>query len=147
MVMPLDGIRIIDWTLFQFGPVATSILGDLGADVIKLEQPTKGDSGRGAQAIASLMFGLPEGRNFYFETNNRSKRGIAVDVTKKEGQEIVLRLVKTVDVFVNNFRKDVAPRLGLDYQTLSQYNPKLIYAWAVLLVRMVQIAKSLVSTL
>jgi len=129
MDLPLDGIRIIDWTMAQFGPVATSMLGDLGADVIKIEQPIKGESGRGFQATAGLMFGLPQDRNFYFENNNRSKRGITLDVTKKEGQGIIFRLVETADVFVNNFRRDVAPRFRLDYQTLSQYNPKLIYAW------------------
>jgi crotonobetainyl-CoA:carnitine CoA-transferase CaiB-like acyl-CoA transferase len=131
MAMPLEGIRIIDWTVGQFGPVATSMLGDLGAEVIKLEQPVIGDPGRGMQSIMGRSAtGLPEGRNYYFENNNRSKRGITLDVTKKEGQEIVYRLVKTADVFVNNFRQGVASRVGLDYGTLSQCNPKIIYAWA-----------------
>jgi crotonobetainyl-CoA:carnitine CoA-transferase CaiB-like acyl-CoA transferase len=131
MSLPLDGIRIIDWTVGQFGPVATSMLGDLGADVIKLEQPVKGDPGRGMQTIMGRSAtGLPEGRNYYFENNNRSKRGITVDVTKEEGQEIVYRMVKTADVFVCNLRQHVAPKVGLDYKTLSKYNPKLIYATA-----------------
>jgi crotonobetainyl-CoA:carnitine CoA-transferase CaiB-like acyl-CoA transferase len=131
MAMPLDGIRIIDWTVGQLGPFATSMLGDLGADVIKIEQPIQGDPGRGLQTIMGrAMTGLPEGRNYYFETNNRSKRGITADVTKREGQEIVYRLVETADVFVNNFRRGVALKCRLDYETLSQYNPKLIYAHA-----------------
>jgi crotonobetainyl-CoA:carnitine CoA-transferase CaiB-like acyl-CoA transferase len=131
MSLPLDGIRIIDWTVGQFGPVATSMLGDLGADVIKLEQPVKGDPGRGMQTIMGRSAtGLPEGRNYYFENNNRSKRGITVDVTKEEGREIIYRMVKTADVFVCNLRRHVAPKVGLDYKTLSKYNPKLIYATA-----------------
>jgi crotonobetainyl-CoA:carnitine CoA-transferase CaiB-like acyl-CoA transferase len=131
MPLPLEGIRIIDWTIGQFGPVSTSMLGDLGADVIKLEQPVKGDPGRGMQKIMGrAVAGLPEGRNYYFENNNRSKRGITVDVTKKEGREVIYKLVKTADVFVCNLRKHVASKVGLDYKTLAQYNPKLIYAVA-----------------
>jgi crotonobetainyl-CoA:carnitine CoA-transferase CaiB-like acyl-CoA transferase len=127
--LPLDGIRIIDWTVGQFGPVATSMLGDIGADIIKLEQPVKGDPGRGMQTIMGRsVSGLPEGRNYYFENNNRSKRGITVDVTKKEGREIVYKLVKTTDVFVCGWRQRVAPKVGLDYKTLSKHNPKIIYA-------------------
>jgi crotonobetainyl-CoA:carnitine CoA-transferase CaiB-like acyl-CoA transferase len=131
MYLPLDGIRIIDWTVGQFGPVATSMLGDLGADVIKLEQPVKGDPGRDMQTVMGRSItGLPEGRNYYFENNNRSKRGITVDVTKEEGREIIYRMVKTADVFVCNLRRHVAPKVGLNYKTLSKYNPKLIYAAA-----------------
>jgi CoA:oxalate CoA-transferase len=129
MVMPLEGIKIIDCTQAQFGPVGTAMLADLGADVIKIEHPKQGDIARGAQALYTVNFGLPYGRNFYFENNNRGKRGITIDLSKKEGQEIIYHLIKTADVFVNNWRKGVAARLHLDYQTLSQINPKLIYAW------------------
>ncbi len=130
MSLPLDGIRIIDWTVGQFGPVATSMLGDLGADVIKVE-PKTGDPGRGMQTIMGRsVSGLPEGRNYYFENNNRSKRSITVDVTREEGREIIYRMVKTADVFVDGWRQRVAPKVGLDYKTLSKYNPKLIYAAA-----------------
>ena len=130
MAMPLDGIRVIDWTSGQFGPTATSMLGDLGADVIKLEGPTHVDPGRDFHTIMGrAQSGLPEGPNYFFESNNRSKRGITVDVTKEEGLEIVYRLVKTADVFVNGFRKPVALKVGLDYKALSQHNQKLIYAY------------------
>jgi crotonobetainyl-CoA:carnitine CoA-transferase CaiB-like acyl-CoA transferase len=129
--MPLEGIKVLDWTVGQQGPVATSMLGDLGADVIKIEQPIQGDPLRGMQtAMGRAMTGLPEGRNFYFENNNRSKRSVTIDTTKKEGQDIIYRLVETADVFVNNFRRRVALKYHLDYETLSQYNPKLVYAHA-----------------
>jgi CoA:oxalate CoA-transferase len=130
MAMPLDGIRIIDWTTGQFGPAATSMLGDFGAEVIKLEQPMKGDPSRDMQGVMGRSFtGLPEGPNFFFESCNRSKRGITVDITREEGREIVYRLVETSDVFVNTFRKPVAAKFGLDYKTLSNFNSRLIYVW------------------
>ncbi|HEY79045.1 MAG TPA: CoA transferase [Dehalococcoidia bacterium] len=130
MSLPLEGVRIIDWTSGQFGPTATSMLGDLGADVIKLEGPNRIDPGRDFQTtMGRAQSGLPEGPNYFFESNNRSKRGITVDLTKEEGRKIVYRLVETADVFVNGFRKPAALKLGLDYKTLSQYNQRLIYAW------------------
>lgn len=131
MTMPLDGIRILDWTIFQQGPVATMMLGDLGAEVIKLEERVGGDPGRGVMSAAGVMFGgSGSDHNFYFEANNRHKQSLTLNLQKPEAREIVYKLVAKSDVFVQNFRKGVAGRLGLDYQTLSKYNPKLIYASA-----------------
>ena len=130
MAMPLDGVRIIDWTIFQQGPVATMMLGDLGAEVIKIEERVGGDPGRGVMSIAGAMIGTSEGHNFYFEANNRHKQSLTLDLKKPEAREIVYKLVAKSDVFVQNFRQGVAARLGLDYATLSEYNPKLIYASA-----------------
>ena len=130
MAMPLDGVRIIDWTIFQQGPVATMMLGDLGAEVIKLEERVGGDPGRGVMSIAGAMIGTSEGHNFYFEANNRHKQSLTLDLKKPEARQIVYKLVEKSDVFVQNFRQGVAGRLGLDYKTLSEYNPKLIYASA-----------------
>jgi crotonobetainyl-CoA:carnitine CoA-transferase CaiB-like acyl-CoA transferase len=131
MTMPLEGIRILDWTIFQQGPVATMMLGDLGAEVIKLEERVGGDPGRGVMSAAGVMFGGSGGdRNFYFEANNRHKQSLTLNLQKPEAREIVYKLVAKSDVFVQNFRKGVAGRLGLDYQTLTKYNPKLIYASA-----------------
>lgn len=137
MRMPLEGIRVLDWTVNQQGPVATMLLGDLGADVIKLESP-EGEMGRaytvGARRKSSKMIGevtkirLRGGRVFYFEANNRNKRGIVLDLKKEEAKQILYRLVEKSDVFVQNWRSGVAARLGVDYQTLSQHNPRLIYA-------------------
>src|SRR6266508_464609 len=130
MGMPLDGIRIIDWTIWQQGPVATMMLADLGAEVIKLEERVGGDPGRGVMSVAGVMIGTSEGHNFYFEANNRHKKSLTLDLKKPEAKEVVYKLAKKSDVFVQNFRKGVAAKLGIDYQTLSKYNPKLIYASA-----------------
>jgi len=129
MALPLEGIRILDWTIFQQGPVATMMLGDLGAEVIKLEERVGGDPGRGVMQIAGSQTGGDK-RNYYFEANNRHKKSLTLDLKKPAACEIVYRLVEKSDVFVQNFRKGVAAKLSLDYQTLSRYNPKLIYASA-----------------
>ena len=128
MPMPLEGIRVVDWTIWQQGPVSTAMLADLGADVIKIEERELGDPGRG---ILSMMgVSLEDRPNFYFEANNRNKRSITVDLSKPEGQALVQDLVAHSDIFVQNFRKGVAGRLGLDSATLRARNPKLIYASA-----------------
>lgn len=128
MPMPLEGIRVIDWTIWQQGPVCSTMLGDLGADVIKVEERVGGDPGRGMTKLSGVD--LADRPNFYFEANNRNKRGITVDLKKPEGRAIIYELVAKSDVFVQNFRQGVAARLGLDYATLKQHNPKLIYATA-----------------
>jgi crotonobetainyl-CoA:carnitine CoA-transferase CaiB-like acyl-CoA transferase len=130
MTKPLEGYRILDWTIWQQGPVATMMLADLGAEVIKIEERVGGDPGRGVMSIAGSTTGGEGKRNYYFEANNRHKKSIALDLKKPEGREIVYRLAEKSDVFVQNFRKGVAAKLGLDYPTLSRYNPKLIYASA-----------------
>ena len=128
MHMPLEGIRVIDWTIWQQGPVCSAILGDLGADVIKIEERVGGDPGRGLLKLAGIDFsGRP---NFYFEANNRNKRGITLDLKKPEAREIVFRLAAESDVFVQNFRRGVADRLGIGYTNLRKHNPRLIYASA-----------------
>jgi len=128
MPMPLEGIRVLDWTIWQQGPVAAAMLGDLGAEVIKIEERVGGDPGRGMLRAAGLdLSGRP---NFYFEANNRNKKSLTVDLKKPTGVEIVQRLAEHADVFVQNFRKGVAARLGLDAATLRARNPRLIYASA-----------------
>ena len=126
---PLKGIRVLDWTMWQFGPVSTAMMGDMGADVIKIEA-LDGDAGRALARASTLRTQLAGGRNAYFETCNRNKRGIAVNLKTKEGQEIVHKLVKDADVFVQNFRKGVAERLELGYDTLREINPMLVYGSA-----------------
>jgi CoA:oxalate CoA-transferase len=128
MPMPLEGIRVLDWTIWQQGPVSTAMLGDLGAEVIKLEERESGDPGRYLAAIGGAS--LADRPNFYFEANNRNKQSLALDLKQPEAREIVYELVEKSDVFVQNFRKGVAARLGLDYATLKARNPKLIYASA-----------------
>ena len=120
----LQGIKVIDWTIWQFGPVGGALLADLGADVIKIESPA-GDPGRGIGGGRPL---LPVGHRAYFESGNRNKRGIVLDLNKPEAREVVYRLVKRSDVFMQNFRKGVAERLGMGYEDLKKHNPMLIYA-------------------
>ncbi len=129
-MQPLSGIRVLDWTIWQFGPMSTVMLADLGAEVIKIEQKGVGDPGRGMLRIRGIPTGLPGGRNYYFESCNRHKKGIALDLKAPGGVEVVRRLVANSDVIVQNFRTGVAERLGLDYAALRRDNPKLIYASA-----------------
>ena len=128
MATPLEGIRVLDWTQWQMGTVASAMLADLGAEVIHIEDRERGDPGRGMRAAGGAGLDLPAGRNAYFEYVNHNKKGIAVNFKKKEGKEIIYRLVRNSDIFVHNFRQGVPERLGLGYDTLSKYNPKLIYA-------------------
>jgi crotonobetainyl-CoA:carnitine CoA-transferase CaiB-like acyl-CoA transferase len=128
MAGPLEGIKVIDWTQWQMGTVATAMLGDLGATVVHVENRITGDTGRGL-----ALRGLPrdiKGRSAYFEYVNRGKKGITLDVAKEKGKEVMYRLVKQADIFVHNFRQGVPERLKLDYGTLCQHNPQIIYAAA-----------------
>jgi crotonobetainyl-CoA:carnitine CoA-transferase CaiB-like acyl-CoA transferase len=125
---PLDGIRVIEISMFQQGPVAGMRLGDLGADVIKIEART-GDPGRGFMRIIGAMVGL-KGRNYYFEHCNRNKRGIVLDMKKPEGMEIFLKLIDTADVFLNNMSIPAPERMGIGPDVLMARNPRLIYAHA-----------------
>ena len=127
MSAPLEGIRIIDWTIWQQGPAATAMLGDLGAEVIKIEDRVGGDPSRGIMKLMGASVGVA-GRNFFFETHNRNKKSIIIDLSKEKGKQIVYELVRKSDVFVQSLRPGVAKRMRLDYQTLSEHNPKLIYA-------------------
>jgi crotonobetainyl-CoA:carnitine CoA-transferase CaiB-like acyl-CoA transferase len=126
--MPLEGIRVIDWTIWQQGSVCSAMLGDLGAEVIKIEQRESGDPGRGMLKMSGVD--LTDRPNFYFEANNRNKKSLTLDLKKPEALEIVCKLVECSDVFVQNFRFGVAERIGLGYEKLKQHNPKLIYASA-----------------
>ncbi|HKV54102.1 MAG TPA: CoA transferase [Candidatus Binataceae bacterium] len=128
MDAPLKGIRIIDWTIWQQGPVATAMLADMGAEVIKIEERGKGDPGRGIMSMGGSSSTAKSGTNYYFEANNRHKHSIVLDLSKPDAREIVYRLAEKSDVFVQNFRKGVADRLGLGYKNLSARNPKIIYA-------------------
>ena len=126
---PLKGVKVLDWTVWQFGPVSTSMMGDMGADVLKIEA-LDGDPGRALQRASTLNLDLPDDINVYFEACNRNKRSLAVNLKTPEGTEIVHKLVESADVFVQNFRKGVAERLGLGYETLREINPMLVYGSA-----------------
>jgi CoA:oxalate CoA-transferase len=126
MPMALEGIRILDMTQGQHGPVGTQMLADLGADVIKIEDPVSGDPARGLMAVWGKKVPL----NYYFELNNRNKRAITLDLKKEKAKEILFKLVEKADVFVTNYRAAGIKRLGLDYQRFSKINPRIIYAHA-----------------
>ncbi|MFC1874240.1 CaiB/BaiF CoA transferase family protein [Chloroflexota bacterium] len=132
MAGALEGIRVLDWTIVQMGPSATRMLSDMGAEVIHIEKRVTGDQARELYRDLKARDGnpLPGGRSAYFEGHNRGKKSITVDVTKEKGKELIYRLVKNSDVFVHNFRQGVPEKLKLDYETLCQYNPKLIFAAA-----------------
>jgi CoA:oxalate CoA-transferase len=127
---PLEGIRVLDCTQWFMGPIATDMLADLGATVIHIENRITGDPSRGIKAIYGCTKVLPHGKGILFESFNRGKKSITLDLSKQKGKEVLYRLVGRSDVFVHNFRQGVADKLGLDYETLCRYNAKLIYAVA-----------------
>ncbi|SIQ53391.1 Crotonobetainyl-CoA:carnitine CoA-transferase CaiB [Rhizobium sp. RU35A] len=124
---PLDGIRVIELARVLAGPWAGQMLADLGADVIKVENPDGGDDTRG--------WGPPfvegkDGENLsaaYYHSTNRGKRSIAVDFSTPEGQQIVRRLAADADVFIENFKLGGLKKYGLDYESLKAINPRLVY--------------------
>jgi len=118
----LSGIRVLDCSIAMAGPFAAQRMGDMGADVIKVE-PTTGEWQRHAPAGGAWGNEI----NVSFLSLNRNKRSLAVDLKSPEGKALLLDLVKTADVFLQNYRPGVAARLGVDYETLSAINPKLIY--------------------
>jgi formyl-CoA transferase/CoA:oxalate CoA-transferase len=122
----LSGIRVLDLTIWQQGPMTTAMLADWGADVIKIEGPDSPDPGRSLIRHERT----PGGPNAYFETHNRNKRGIVLDLKSGIGREVFYRLAKDADVVVQNFRPGVGERLGLGYETLRAINPSLVYCQA-----------------
>ncbi|HQW51209.1 MAG TPA: CoA transferase [Tepidiformaceae bacterium] len=115
--LPLSGLTVLDVTVWQQGTYATAMLADFGANVIKIEGPDSPDPGRGVS-------------DAYFESHNRNKRGIVVDLKTPEGRETVLRLAEKADVFVQNMRQGVLEKLGLAYADVKARNPRIIYASA-----------------
>jgi len=118
---PLEGLRILDLTWVLSGPFATMTLGDLGADVIKLERPPFGD-------VSRTTGPLVDGESGYFFSVNRGKRSISVDLKEEDGKQLFRQLIGEVDVLVENFTPGSMDRLGLGYEALSAINPRLIYA-------------------
>ena len=114
----LEGIKVLDMGRVLAGPSAAALMGDMGADVIKLEQPGRGDDSRG---FAPMKNGV----SCYYKNFNRSKRGITLNL--KTGKDIFLELVKKVDVLIENFRPGTMEKLGLGYDELKKVNPRLIY--------------------
>ena len=124
-MLPLEGIRVIDFTTWVFAPAAGAMLGDWGADVIKIEDPTTGNPQRAIVSVAG--HDVPE-INFPWELDNRNKRSMAIDLRIKEGRDILYGLIEDADIFVSNLQSKALKKLSLEYETLSKINPRLIYA-------------------
>lgn len=125
---PLSGIKVIDMTRVIAGPLCGQILGDLGADVIKVERPGEGDDSR---RVAPPWFREPSadmpGESTYFISANRNKRSLSVDFAKPQGQEIVRRLAQRSDILIENYRTGTLDRYRLGFDDLHAINPQLIY--------------------
>ncbi len=125
---PLHGLRVFDLTRILAGPTCTQILGDLGADVIKVERPGSGDDTRKfAPPFIKDDRGKETGESAYFCSSNRNKRSITLDLTKPDGQDLARRLIARCDILVENFRVGGLAKYGLSYEQLRADCPKLIY--------------------
>ena len=142
MTGPLDGIRVLDLTRILSGPFATMLMADLGADVIKIEQPVTGDPARGNGPFLSARPASEDGKrapaeaegqaedaySAYFMSINRGKRSVAIDLGKPRGRDLLLDMAEHADVLIENFRPGTMARFGLDYETLKARNPALVVA-------------------
>ena len=120
MAGPLDGVRILDCTTVVLGPWAAQQLGDLGADVIKIEPP-EGDTTR------QLGPARNPGMAAFYLGCNRSKRSIVLDLKQEAGRKALFKLAETADVLMHNYRPDPARRLGVEYEAFEKVNPRLVY--------------------
>lgn len=122
--LPLDGIKIIDFSQVMLGPCATQMLADFGADVIKIERPKVGELSRNVFGGNSDL----SRNNPVFFSLNRNKRSMALDTRTQAAKKVIYELVKTADVVVSNFRPGVMSRMGFSYETLKEINPRIIFA-------------------
>jgi len=117
---PLDGIRVLDLTRLLPGAVCTMILYDMGAEIIKIEAPNGGD-------YARWMPPMIDGLGAFFRSSNRGKKSVIIDLKTAQGQSVLHKMVKSSDVVIEGFRPNVTQRLHVDYDTLKQINPRIIY--------------------
>ena len=122
MTAPLEGLRVLDLSRILAGPFCTMMLGDMGADVIKVEHP------RGVDDTRSWPPFYEGGESTYFQSINRNKKSLTLDLKPEEGKKILRRLVERSDIFIQNFRPGAIERLGFGYEECSALNPRLIYA-------------------
>ena len=119
----LEGVRVLDFTQMMMGPWATQFLGDMGADVVKIERPGVGEWERGLRAMGELL----EGQSPFFLAMNRNKRSVALDLKHPKARDVVLRLAEGSDLMVENFRPGVMDRLGIGYDDVRAVNPSIVY--------------------
>ncbi|AEG92720.1 CaiB/BaiF CoA transferase family protein [Ramlibacter tataouinensis] len=120
--LPLAGVRVLDISQVMAGPYACMLLGDLGADVVKIEPPGTGDQTRG-----SMGFKMKGADSLGFLNMNRNKRSIVLDLKSEAGKSVLLRLVRDADILIENYRPGAMRRLGLGYEALREINPRLVY--------------------
>jgi len=124
---PLDGIRIVEYGVFHAGPGGNAILGDLGAEIIKIESHL-GDPERYWTQIAGNDFSLKNQESIMFQISNRNKRSICLDIKNRQGRAIFNQLVGKADVFLTNLRPSTKQKLELDYEAIAGLNPQIVYA-------------------
>jgi crotonobetainyl-CoA:carnitine CoA-transferase CaiB-like acyl-CoA transferase len=124
----LSGLLVLDLSRILAGPTCTQILGDLGAEVIKIERPVRGDDTRGwGPPFLKNADGEETSESAYYLSSNRNKDSVAIDLASEEGQDLIRKLAAKADILVENFKVGDLKRRGLDYETLKAINPKLIY--------------------
>jgi len=128
VTQPLEGIRVLELGMFHAGPGGSAILGDLGAEVIKMESPGTGDPVRSLKRVSYVLLELKGGGSIWHEAANRNKKSITIDLNTAKGREVVYRLVSKSDVFVTSLRAPAVEKMGMNYPELAKINPRLIYA-------------------
>ena len=128
MRRPLEGIKVLDLTHGVAGPYCTMVLGDLGAEIVKIEKPERGDATRYMNVSEKFHTDIPRVGGDYFLAVNRNKRSVAIEMKTAAGRTLCEELAGWADVVVQNFRPGVTKRLGLDYASLKRFNPRLVYA-------------------
>lgn len=128
MPAPLQGLRVVDLTRVLSGPFCTMLLADLGAEVIKVEEPVVGDPARGNGPFITEPGEGGITHSTYFMSINRGKSSVAIDLSKDKGKEILLDIIKSADVVIENFRPNTAKKLGVDYESIKPINPQVVMA-------------------
>ena len=121
MALPLEGVRVLDLTSIMAGPYCTMMLGDMGADVVKIENFPEGDGSRHFDPKVN-------GESYCFAVLNRNKKSLALDMRDPRGKEVFAKLAREADIVIENYRPGVARKLGVDYATVCRVNPRVIYA-------------------
>jgi CoA:oxalate CoA-transferase len=121
MKKALAGIRVVDLTTFMSGPFASMVLGDMGAEIIKIEEPGDGDASRQIPPY------FHEGESLYYISLNRNKKGLTLNLNSEKGKDIFYKLVKNADIVLENYRPGVTKKLGVDYERVKTINPRIIY--------------------